>query len=145
MCSVEKRSQVSKTFFNHLELLKAQNMDKWSQLWAEDAVIEFPYAPPGSPLRLKGKQAIFNFFKDSFKYVKFLAWSDFQIYPMLAPDTIFVEFRGIGEVIETGRPYKQVYCGLLRMKDGKIAFYRKYLNPLIVQEAFSNANSLKRI
>lgn len=145
MCSVEKRLQASKTFSNHLELLKAQNMDEWSQLWAEDAVIEFPYAPPGSSSRLEGKQAIFNFFKDSSKYVKFFAWSDLQIYPMLDPDTIFVEFRGIGEVIETGRSYNQVYCGLLRIKDGKIAFYREYWNPVIAQEAFGNAGSQERM
>jgi hypothetical protein len=64
---------------------------------------------------------------------------------MLNPDTIFVEFRGIGEVVETGCPYNQVYCGLLRMKDGKIAFYREYWNPIIVQKAFGIVGSLERI
>ena len=79
--ATERRERVSKLFFDHLELLKAQNMDKWVHLWADDAVIEFPYAPAGSPSRLEGKSAIKDYFKDSSKYVNFLAWTGLQIYP----------------------------------------------------------------
>ena len=135
--------QVSKLFYRHLELLKTQNMDKWVHLWADDAVIEFPYAPAGSTSRLEGKSAIKDFFMDSSKYVNFLAWTDLQIYPMLAPDTIFVEFRSEAEVVGKDRSYNQVYCGFLQVKDGLIVFYREYWNPMIVLEAFGNADAPK--
>lgn len=51
-------------FAHHLELI-GKDIQAWVNLFAEDAVIEFPYASAlGSPERLEGKAAIYNYMKD---------------------------------------------------------------------------------
>ena len=39
-------------------------MEKWIQLWDQDAVFEHPYAPPVFPKKIEGKSAIYDYIKD---------------------------------------------------------------------------------
>lgn len=141
---VEKSKQASEVFYSHLELFKAKNLKEWINLWSDDAVAEFPYAISGSdiPSRIEGKSAIFDFFKEASKDVEFFAWIDCQIYQTLDPETIFAEFQCEGKVVKTGRPYNQMYCCKVQLNDSnKIAFYKEYWNPMVVQEAFNMTNN----
>jgi uncharacterized protein len=50
-------------FAHHLEFI-GKDIQAWINLFTEDAVIEFPYASAlGSPERLEGKAAIYNYMK----------------------------------------------------------------------------------
>ena len=42
-----------------------------------------------------------------------------------------------GTATQTGRPYNQRYVVVAETKDGKLAHYREYWNPLISAEAFA--------
>lgn len=42
-------------------LLAERRFDEWIELWADDGVCEFPYAAPGRPSRLCGKDAILSY------------------------------------------------------------------------------------
>ena len=55
---------------------------------------------------------------------------DLKLYPMQEPNWILAEYRGEIEVLSTGRPYNNRYCGLFQLRDGKIALFREYYNPL---------------
>ena len=79
---------------------------------------------------------------------------------MQEPNWILAEYRGEIEVLSTGRPYNNRYCGLFQLRDGtlasrfrnalarKIALFREYYNPLTLQEGFgdglTNSFSLER-
>lgn len=39
-----------------LRLLLDKDIPGWTGLWAEDGVMEFPFAPPGRPQRLEGRR-----------------------------------------------------------------------------------------
>ena len=41
-----------------LRLLLNKDIPAWVALWAEDGLMEFPFAPTGWPRRLEGKEAV---------------------------------------------------------------------------------------
>ena len=45
-------------FTRAIESLQASDLDTWMNIYAADAVHEFPFAPQGAPTRLVGTDAI---------------------------------------------------------------------------------------
>lgn len=48
-----------------------------------------------------------------------------------------MEYRGISEIIPTGRLYDQRYIGLFHVEEGKIALFREYFDPNVFVHAFA--------
>ncbi|HEY6575393.1 MAG TPA: nuclear transport factor 2 family protein, partial [Mycobacterium sp.] len=46
-----------------LALLLAHDMAAFAGLWAEDGVLEFPFAAPGYPARVEGRAAIAEYMR----------------------------------------------------------------------------------
>lgn len=107
-------------------LILAEDIQQWMELWTDDAVFEYSFAPPGFPTALVGKQALYKNFKDFPSKLKFFEFTDVQMYPALDPDTLIVEFAGRGEAVSIGKPYNQRYISVVQMRGGKIARYRDY-------------------
>lgn len=63
---------------------------------------------------------------------------------MLDPNWVVAEYHGELEVLATGRPYNNHYCGLFYLREGRIALFRKYYNPIVLSEAFGNPSELAR-
>lgn len=60
-----------------LELLIAQDVAGFAALWAEDGVLEFPFAAPGFPSRLEGRAAVAEYmsgYPDILRIKEFPAW-----------------------------------------------------------------------
>ena len=57
----EQRKQTLEKAQTYLELLQAQDWDKWISLWADDAILEFPFAPKNRPSIYRGKQDILTY------------------------------------------------------------------------------------
>ena len=54
---------ISEVFAAHLALI-GKDIPAWVDLFAEDAIVEFPYASAvGSPEQLEGKAAIYNYMR----------------------------------------------------------------------------------
>ncbi|MGA5117292.1 nuclear transport factor 2 family protein [Streptomyces pseudogriseolus] len=49
------RTAARQAFLDHLA---AGRVDEWTDLFTEDGVLEFPYAPPGYPTRLQGRDEL---------------------------------------------------------------------------------------
>ena len=126
-----------------LDLMVQEDIPRWMELWAEDAVFEYPFAPPGFPQQVTGKQAIFENFKDFPKTIKFFEFTDVQMHPTLDPDTLIVEFACRGQAFATGRAYDQRYISVVQMTGGKISRYRDYWNPLILLKAFDGGDAFR--
>ncbi len=121
------------------DLILQGDIPQWIELFHEDAVFEYPYAPPGYPQEIRGKAAMFERFKDFPKTFQFFEFTDVQMHQTLNPDVLIVEFSCRGQILTTGKPYNQRYISVVQMRDGKIAHYRDYWNPLIVLEAFKES------
>ncbi|MGI5502607.1 nuclear transport factor 2 family protein [Lentzea sp. CA-135723] len=115
-----------------LQLLLDKDMIGFAGLWAEDGVMEFPFAPPGWPARLEGRAAIEDYLRD---YPKML---DIRAFPKQVvhetPDVLVAEFDAEGVVVATGKPYRASYIAVITVRDGEIVNYRDYWNPLLAQE-----------
>jgi len=117
-----------------LRLLLDKNIPAWVDLWAENGTMEFPFAPPGWPGRLEGREAVAAYMRHYPDHIELHDIRDVRIHQTTEPDVIVVEMRGVGRVVETGGPFDMTYIAVVTFQDGLIASYRDYWNPLGVQE-----------
>lgn len=117
-----------------LRLLLAKDMPAWVALWAEDGLMEFPFAPDGWPQRLEGKEAVAAYMRHYPDHIDLHDFPAVQIHETNDPDTIVVEMRGVGRVVATDAPLDMTYIAVVTVRAGLITTYRDYWNPLAVQQ-----------
>jgi uncharacterized protein len=137
-----RRARALEVQERHLALMLEKDMPGWIDLWAEDGVFEFPFAPPGFPRRLEGKAAVRDYIKDYPDHIDLAVFHDVQVHPTVNPDVLIVEMSAEGRMVATGKPYAMSYIYVLTVRDGKIVGYRDYWNPLVALEALGGAESL---
>jgi uncharacterized protein len=118
-------------------LLTEQRFDEWIELWADDGVCEYPYAAEGRPNRLCGKVEILEYMTQYPGRVSMESIDELRVHLGFDPHVVVVEMRIRATATETGRPYNQQLVIFGETKDGKLAHYREYWNPLIWAEAFT--------
>ncbi|MEV2245457.1 nuclear transport factor 2 family protein [Streptomyces sp. NPDC049970] len=117
-----------------LRLLLAKDIPAWVALWAEDGVMEFPFAPDGRPKRLEGREAIAAYMHPYPDHIDLHDFPELRIHQTTEPGTIVIEMRGVGRLVESGRPFDMTYIAVVAVRDGRITSYRDYWNPLAVLE-----------
>jgi uncharacterized protein len=101
------------------------------QMFAEDGVMEFPYALPSSR-RVEGREALAAHLEYLAGRVEFLSVSDVVKHETGDPDVCIIEFAGFGRSVATGEPFEQHYVSVVRVRDGHISHYKDYWNPIAV-------------
>jgi len=102
------------------------------QMFSEDGVMEFPFALPGVPQRVEGREALsarLNFLSG---LIEFSSVSDVVKHETSDPEVFILEFAGFGKGLATGEPYEQHYISVIRLRDGQIIHYKDYWNPIAV-------------
>ncbi|MFI1973311.1 nuclear transport factor 2 family protein [Streptomyces cinnamoneus] len=117
-----------------LRLLLDKDVPAWVGLWAEDGVMEFPFAPLGWPERLEGREAVAAYMRDYPDHIDLHDFRDLRIHQTTSPETIVVEMRGVGRLVATGGSFDMTYIAVVSVQDGRFTAYRDYWNPLAVQE-----------
>lgn len=107
-----------------------KDLEAWHDLWADDAVNEFPFAPPNYPTRLEGKAAIREYMKDFPNNIDVLGVPFMKIHRTLDPNVVIMESQIEGRAVATGNPYNMRYICVIEFQDGKIARYVDYWNAL---------------
>ena len=120
---------------NYMLLFSAQRWDEWIDLWADDGVLEFPFAPPGRRSRYVGKADILAYMKPLGGRMAVDALDYYNVYPMLNPQMTCFEMAFKGRNAETGAPYNQKYISIIETKDGKVSLYKEYWNPIVSMDA----------
>ncbi|MDH6545343.1 nuclear transport factor 2 family protein [Streptomyces sp. SPB4] len=118
-----------------LRLLLEKDIAGWVGLWAEDGVMEFPFAPEGWPVRLEGRRAVADYMRHYPDHIDLHDFPEVTVHRTTAPGTIVVEMRGVGRLVETGRPFDMTYIAVVTVEGGLITSYRDYWNPLAVSQA----------
>jgi uncharacterized protein len=96
----------------------------------EDVVFEFPFAPDGRPKRLEGQQAVGEYL-DAIGSVAVLdRLTNLEMHQTVDPDVAVIEFSVAGRVRGTDSPFERSYVVVLTVRDGLVARYRDYWNPL---------------
>jgi ketosteroid isomerase-like protein len=117
-----------------LRLLLDKDIPAWVALWADDGVMEFPFAPEGWPRRLEGKEAVAAYMRDYPDHIDLHDFPDLRIHQTTDPETIVVEMRGVGRLVATDAPFDMTYIAVVTVREGHFTAYRDYWNPLAVQQ-----------
>jgi len=128
-------------FIEMLARLGRQDIEGAGEYLADDILAEWPFPPvPEMPEALTGKVALLNVF-EGMKGFEPYRYEVTKIYEMADPQELIAEYRSNSRVLETGRPYANRYLGVFRFQDGKIVYWREFLNPQWIAEALGESNS----
>ncbi|WRH64479.1 MAG: nuclear transport factor 2 family protein [Fuscovulum sp.] len=108
-------------------------------MFADDVIFEFPYAPDGLPKRLDGTAALAAHLETLGPLLSFGPMELGNVYA--AGSTVILEFSCSGEGVATGAPYNQLYVSVVTLREGRIAHYRDYWNPLVVLTALGGTDA----
>ena len=134
----QTRTETAELMRQYQSLLLGEQFEEWIELWTDDAVCEFPFAAEGQPRRLEGKPAILEYMSAFPARISIERVDEMTSHPGLDPSVLITELRVTGTAVETGKPYPQQYVIVARARDGRLAHYREYWNPLVSAEAFSS-------
>jgi len=118
-----------------LDGLTRGEVGPWVGMFHEDGAMEFPFAPEGYARRIAGKAALTSYLAEFPNHFRIDRVLRFIAHLAVDPATLVVEFSVEGSAVKTGRPYNQEYVGIITLREGKIATYRDYWNPIIALRA----------
>jgi ketosteroid isomerase-like protein len=120
--------------------LEARDRTAALALFAEDAVVEYPFdrsgrTAPGSWRRFEGKPAVARSYVDNaLRNIVRIDFTDEVVTESRDGRTAFVEARGdmqLAAGIGDGRPYRNLYViKVATDAEGRITHYAEYLNPV---------------
>ena len=113
-------------------------MQDVNDFFAEEAVFEFPFAPPGLPKELVGAEAIRAHLANLPDQIRILKIGVPTVHHTLKPGVLILEYEVRGQAVTSGRPYDQRYINVITLRDGRIVNFRDYWNPLVVLEALAS-------
>jgi uncharacterized protein len=117
------------------QLILNGDVDGFADLFAPDAVIEAPFAPPGAPPRLEGRDAIREYSRRVMASP--LRLEDFEVtelYQTQDPEVVIVEMRAKGTVTTTGRSFAATSVQVLRIREGHIVLFRDFADPRVLED-----------
>ncbi|GAA3346061.1 nuclear transport factor 2 family protein [Amorphoplanes nipponensis] len=108
-----------------------------------DVVLEMPFAAPGRPARIAGRDAVLAFVRAGHADLPF-RFDDCRtraVHDTADPATIVVEYELAATMTATGVSAAAPFIGVLTVREGRIARWREYQNPLAVAWALQAAAS----
>jgi uncharacterized protein len=113
------------------QLSLAKDLDGFADLFASDGIHELPFAPPGFPRRLEGRETLREYFAAlTATPLKHTEFRDMTVYETAEPGVIVAEYDAHGIVTSTGQAYELRYLQVVKVQDGQITLWRDYSNPL---------------
>ncbi|MEV5574209.1 nuclear transport factor 2 family protein [Spirillospora sp. NPDC052269] len=118
-----------------------QSLDTMLDLYAEDAVHEFPFSRPGIPSELRGRGEIRAFLEAVWKDgpLRYDAYRDVVVRDTGDPEVIVVEQFAVGFSNATGRDFALPNIVVMTVRDGRIVHFKDYVNILAASEALGMA------
>jgi uncharacterized protein len=117
------------------QLILNRDADGFADLFAPDAVIEAPFAPPGAPSRLEGREAIREYSRRVMASP--LRLEDFEVaelYQTQDPEVVIVELRTKGTLTTTGRSFTATSIQILRIREDHIVLFRDFADPRVLED-----------
>jgi ketosteroid isomerase-like protein len=127
-------------FRRSLDAFLGKDMRAWADLCAEDVVVEFPFSPDNLPSRLEGREAIFGYLQYYPTIIDIHEIDSVTIYETNHPAKVVAEWTVKGHVIPNGNKYDMNYATFVTVRNGQIAEYREYWNPLAFGQALEGVS-----
>lgn len=129
----ERNRATVRAFFATLEALGSG--EQVAALFAEGGTQVMPFAPPGFPARLEGRAAIARQYGGLPAAFASMRFPDLVIRDLASPTEFFATYRG-DIALKAGGKYDNDYAGYFVVRDGRIAEFHEFFNPLVLQRAF---------
>lgn len=123
-----------------LDTFLAKDMKAWTDLCAEDVVAEFPFAPEGSPARIEGREALYDYLRGYPDVIDVHEIPSVRVYPTADENVAIAEWSVVGSVVSNGNPYNMSYATFVTFRDGLVVSYREYWNPKVFLDALSGVS-----
>jgi uncharacterized protein len=122
------------------QLMLNGDADGFADLFTPDAVIEFSFhGPPGTPVRLEGREAIREYSRRVMASPLRLEDYDVaELYQAQDPEVVIAEMRAKGTVTTTGRRFTATSIQVLRIREGHIVLYRDFADPRVLEDAIGD-------
>lgn len=104
-------------------------------LFAEDGVLAYPFAMPGQPAELRGRDAIRAYFGalgPRARDMLVIEGVEALVRETDDPEVVVTEITHHGRSRATSEPYRHFALGVIRVRDGEIVRYDDYMNPIAV-------------
>ena len=111
-----------------LAALGDADIDRYVEMYAPDAVHEFPFAPDGGVGCLEGRDAIAAYMRQIPGRVRLGSMSDVRVRE--AGDEVIVEATGHHHRVADGMPRTLNYVWFITRRSGQVTHFRDYMNPL---------------
>jgi uncharacterized protein len=114
----------------------------FADLFAADGVITYPFAGPGHPEELKGRDAIRSYFSRMGQARELIEQEgiDQVIRETDDPEVVVTEITHYGHSRVTGDPYRLPAIAVIRVRDGEIVRYDDYMNPVAIAQMLGRAS-----
>ncbi len=116
----------------------------FADLFAEDGVLEYPFALPGQPRELCGREAIRTYLGAAPRPGQLFDMDgvDALVRETDDPEVVVAEIEHHGRSLVTQQPYRFRALGVIRVRDGEIVSYRDYMDPLAVARLLDRTSDL---
>jgi ketosteroid isomerase-like protein len=123
-----------------LDTFLAKDMKGWTDLCADDVVAEFPFAPEGSPARIEGREALFEYLRGYPDLIDVREIPTVRVYSTDDENVAIADWSVSGSVVTNGNPYEMRYATFATFREGLIVNYREYWNPQAFLKALGGAS-----
>jgi len=106
----------------------------FADLFAADGVLAYPFAMPGQPPELRGREAIRDYFAgmEAARGLFVFEGVDAVVRETDDPEVVVTEITHYGQSKITGGPYRHAALGVIRVRDGEIVRYDDYMDPIAI-------------
>ncbi|ABW12014.1 conserved hypothetical protein [Parafrankia sp. EAN1pec] len=104
----------------------------FADLFAEAGVLEYPFAMPGQPRELRGRETIRDYFAAAPAPRKVFEMDGVEalVRETDDPEVVVAEIEHHGRSTVTGKPYRFRALGVIRVRGGEIVSYQDYMDPI---------------
>jgi ketosteroid isomerase-like protein len=116
----------------------------FADLFAADGVLTYPFAPPGQPRELRGRDAIRSYFGAMGQARELFAMEGAEavVRETSDPEVVVAEITHHGWSHVTGAPYRFTALGVIRVRDGEIVCYDDYMDPIALARLLGRTGEL---
>ena len=116
----------------------------FADLFAADGVMAYPFAPPGAPRELRGRDAIREYFaaRAASRGLLRMEGVEAVIRNTDDPEVVVTEITHHGWSEATSAPYRFTALGVVRVRDGEIVHYDDYMDPIALARLLGRTTDL---
>ncbi len=120
-----------------IEAYGQKDFDTFALYVADDAEFDWPFLPLKEfPSSVRGLEKFLDISRAGMEGCDGYNHAVDSYYDLVDPDCLIVEYHSDTVLPETGRRYANKYLGILRFDGDKVVYWREYVNPLPIIEAY---------